>query len=175
MFKTLTIASVVLSTGCANVVDNVENFTCSFVPNYVADCLDPEVQDKVVSIATTGVVAAQITCQGIALGNGGKLVSVYYQASKLQDGSCHASTTVAAPSSTPGVGFVQASGANLTALIDPRVDVCPATAFHVPMLKATTTVENGAVKVESQFCTSGGNTFCTMPVSGCTGFNIDQF
>jgi len=175
MFKTLAIVSVVLSTGCDNVVDNVENFTCAFVPNYVADCLDPEVQDKVVSIATTGVVAAQINCQGIALGSGGKLVSVYYQASKLQDGSCHASTTVAAPSPTPGVGFLQASGANLTVLTDPRADVCPATAFHVPMLKSTTTVENGIVKVESQFCTSGGNTFCTMPVSGCTGFNIDQF
>lgn len=119
---------------------------------------------------TDGIVEAQITCQGIALNSDRtKVVSVYYQASRLQDSSCYARADVSGPGA-PGTGFVQSSGSNLTGRSATNVGSCPVTSFHPPMLRTNTTVVTGTIKVEGPFCTNAAGQFCTMPVANnCVG------
>lgn len=164
-----------ISTGCDAALEHVDDLTCAYLPRYVADCTSPEVHDKAVSVLTDGIVEAQITCQGITINSSnGKFASVYYQASRLQDGSCYARADVSGPGA-PGTGFIQSSGSNLIGRSDLNVDTCPVTSFHPPMLRTNTTVVSGTVKVEGPFCTNASGQFCTMPVaSNCVG-DVDSF
>lgn len=167
--------SLLLFTGCDALLEpeNFQNFACTVIPYYAADCGDPDVQADLANVLVNGAVKAQITCQGVALGAGGKFASIYYQASKLQDGGCFATVNVTGPGTG---GFVSSQGTTLTPRSVGTADLCPVTSFHVPMLRSNTTVENGVVKVEGPFCTTATNQFCTMPVAGnCSGFNTDQF
>ena len=147
----------------------LDAFACSVLPYYAADCLDPAVKARVSSVLTDGAVEAQIECLGIAIGAGGKVASVYYQASKLQDGSCFATANVTGPAPSGG-GFAQSSGSKLTRRSDAAAGRCPVTSWHVPQLRTTTTVEAGVVRVEGPFCTTSPGTVCSMAVAtSCTG------
>lgn len=170
--KCLVLAIALAATGCdtiANDPDLLSTFACTVVPYYAADCGDPAVQAQVKSVLVDGAVAAQANCIGVALGAAGKFVSVAYQATKLQDGSCLSSVNLTGPAPAGG-GFAQSSGTTFTRR--PALD-CPATSWHVPQLRSTTTVAGGVVRVESPFC---GATPCTMPVAtNCSGLHLEAF
>jgi len=171
----LLLLATLLFGACATIADDpdyLNAFACSVIPSYAEDCLDPEVQDKVKSVLTDGVVAAEIKCRGIAVG-AASAVQIYYQASRLQDGACLARSDVARPGTS---GFVQATGSELTRRLDPNAESCPVQLFYPAMIGGRVNVVDGVVRFEGTGCTTTPGTACTMPVVGnCTGLNVDQF
>ncbi len=160
----------VVALGCDD--PDVHNAVQTAVYQFLPDGSDPSAQEKAASVLTDGIVEAEIVCSGVALGAPGKFVSVFYQASKLQDGSCWSRVNLTGPAPSGG-GFTQSPGAALTRRSAPNADSCPVTSFHVPQLRSDTTVSGGVIRVESPFC---GSTTCQMLVSTtCTGLHIDRF
>lgn len=168
------ISSAILSTGCDAALPYVENLTCSTIPWYVADCQDPAVQAKAESILTDGVVAAQINCRGVALNPSlTKAVTVDYHATRLQDGACFATVTLAAPGTS---GFVLENGAQLSPRSLPASDTCRVSTYRAPLTESVTSVSGGVITVESSHCLQNGVLTCSMPVAGnCTGINTQAF
>lgn len=143
-------------TGCSTLLDHVDDFTCSYLPYYVADCLDPAVHDKAVNIITNGAIEAQINCTGPA---DSSFKQFYYSASKLQDGSCFATANI--------TGY---SGTAITGRSQVNADLCPVSVFDMNMLRTDLFVEAGVLRFVRDDATY------TMNVEGnCTGLNIDKF
>lgn len=164
----------ILSVGCDAALPYVENLTCSTVPWYVADCQDPAVQAKTASILTDGIVEAQINCRGVALNPSlTKAVTVDYHATRLQDGACFATVTLAAPGTT---GFALENGSQLSPRSLPASDACKVSTYRAPLTESVTSVSGGVITVESSHCLQNGQLTCSMPVVGnCTGINVSMF
>lgn len=160
--------------GCDAALPYVDNLTCAYLPYYVADCSSPEVHDKAVSVLTNGAVEAQITCLGLALSpNNQKVVSLRYEASKLQDGSCFATVTAAVPGTT---GFALENGSQLSGRFSPQSDNCLVPTFHGPLIRSNTFVQNGIVTFEGSACATSAGITCSMPVAGnCSGLEGNSF
>lgn len=160
-----------LCAGCDEILSDetaLDIFTCTVVPYYGGDCTTPEVREKARSVLTDGAVEASIDCLGVAVGPGA-VVSIAYQASRLQDGSCLATATVTGPSGA--TGFAQSQGVELSRRTIAESDRCAVTSWHVPQLRTETWVQSGMVRTHGPFCPQG----CTMTVaSSCTG-SLDKF
>src|SRR5262245_55303576 len=65
--KKFLISAALLMTGCDNafVVENIDVFTCSWLPPWMADCASEEVHDKAVSLLQFGLVEAKVTCEDV--------------------------------------------------------------------------------------------------------------
>lgn len=168
------VSAAILSTGCEAALPYVENLTCAYLPYYVADCQDPAVQDKAESILTDGIVEAQINCRGLAFSPGNiKVVTVDYHATRLQDGACFATVTLAAPGTT---GFALENGSQLSPRSIPASDTCKVSTYRAPLTESVTSVSGGVITVESSHCLQNGVLTCSMPVAGtCTGINVGSF
>lgn len=183
--KTLSLGLIfTASTGCDNqyLIDNMDTFACSIIPYYAADCTDPEVQAKAVSVLENGIVEAQIVCNGTAQTTPGGPINAFtyakYSATKLHDGSCLSTINYEAPQYVPGAGTVllPVSGTQLTPRSSADVDTCPVKAYYVPGYEVKGTVENGIITIQSAHCQSNSGNYCKMPVTGnCTGFNTEVF
>ena len=172
--KQLLIPALLLATGCDAALPFVDNLTCAYLPNYIADCTDAAVHDKAVSVFTDGIVEAQINCRGLALNpTSTKVVTVDYHATRLQDGACHAVVTLAAPGAA---GFALENGSQLSPRSLVASDTCRVSTYHAPLTESITSVSNGVITVESSFCLANGGLTCSMPVAGnCSGINVSSF
>lgn len=168
------VSAAILSAGCDAALPYVSSLTCATVPWYVADCQDPAVQAKAESVLTDGVVEAQINCRGVALNPSlTKAVTVDYHATRLQDGACFATVTIAAPGTT---GFALENGAQLSPRSLPASDTCRVSTYRAPLSESVTSVSSGVITVESAHCLQAGVLTCSMPVaSNCTGINVGSF
>lgn len=65
--KKLLLSAVLVISGCddAFVAENIDVFTCSLLPPWMADCASEEVHDKAVSLLTFGAVEAKVTCDRV--------------------------------------------------------------------------------------------------------------
>lgn len=65
--KKLLLSAVLVMTGCddAFVAENIDVFTCSVLPPWMADCASEEVHEKAVSLLTFGAVEAKVTCHRV--------------------------------------------------------------------------------------------------------------
>lgn len=64
--RTLLASLAVLSSlGCDSpgLVANIETFLCGVIPWYAADCTDPEVQARALSVLENGIVQAHMRCE----------------------------------------------------------------------------------------------------------------
>jgi hypothetical protein len=82
-----------LAAGCDSqgARDNLETLLCGVLPWYVADCTDPEVQAKALSVLDNGIVEARAECSGVQSFDVGVCTldssSVSFTLVKLIDGS----------------------------------------------------------------------------------------
>jgi hypothetical protein len=65
--KKFLLSAVLVMTGCDNafVVENIDVFTCSVLPPWMADCASEEVHDKAVSLLQFGMVESKVTCEDV--------------------------------------------------------------------------------------------------------------
>jgi hypothetical protein len=65
--KVLVGGALLLATGCDDpvVAENIDVFTCAWLPSWMADCTAPEVHDKAVEVLQYGLVQAKVTCSGV--------------------------------------------------------------------------------------------------------------
>ena len=65
--KKLLLSALLVMTGCddAFVAENIDVFTCSFLPPWMADCASEEVHDKAISLLQFGLVEAKVTCSDV--------------------------------------------------------------------------------------------------------------
>lgn len=65
--KKFLLSAVLVMTGCDNafVAENIDVFTCSVLPPWMADCASEEVHDKALSLLQFGMVEAKVTCEDV--------------------------------------------------------------------------------------------------------------
>jgi hypothetical protein len=149
--------------GCESVLSNpnFEDYACSGV-----DCSDPDTLADVQALPERGMVAAQLTCNSVALGAGPSPASsrFYYQATRFIDGSCLASATI-------GSGTDKAVGSSFWRRGSPNADTCLVQAALPAFVPAIARVQGGQVHIESPTC--GGGAGCTTSVLFCSGDTAD--
>jgi hypothetical protein len=115
--KVLVCGALMLATGCDDpvVAENIDVFTCAWLPSWIADCASPEVHDKAVEVLQYGLVQAKVTCSGVEnhrkdscdLTTNG---SGTYSAHRLLDGSA----LVTVEQQTVMLGRAEGAGASLS-------------------------------------------------------------
>ena len=65
--KKLLLSALLVMTGCddAFVAENIDVFTCTVLPSWMADCASEEVHDKAVSLLQFGLVEAKVSCNNV--------------------------------------------------------------------------------------------------------------
>jgi len=163
-----------VTSGCdsATVHDNIDVFTCAWLPWWMADCSSSEVHDRAVRILDHGIVDASLECSAVTsmgLFDGNHL-SIHWK--KLIDGSSLLSA--GGPNQRGGVPFAffeRNETVDLTTVDHPFAGEC--VAHH--------TVSDGFWTVDV-VCPNDPSTdppihivWVSKDISECDGFNLEAF
>lgn len=169
-------------TGCdnQNLVDNIDTFTCSIIPWYVADCSSPAIQEKALSIVQNGLAEAHIQCYGTNT-YGTPAMKVHYEATLLHDGS------VIANASSTGFNGPTFSAPRHASSFSPRGSQ-RASEFGADTVWDSSYILRTSLRdgyVESYLRDAVNPSYewhcgplngCRYPIEGnCTGFNLGSF
>jgi hypothetical protein len=166
--KYLLLLAALLAFGCdsSTVHDNIDVFTCAYLPWWMADCESSEVHDKAIRILDHGLIEAQVTCVAdahCAAFNG----STNGYKAKLK------ATLLADGSKAMSCNFGEWGGA------DPFIDRSEALSADFAsddfgFLRCA--VASGSATVEMTGTLCGTGPFKTFDIStDCTGFNLTAF
>lgn len=189
MRRLLLAAVLGLTVGCDSptVAENIDIFTCAWLPWWMADCIDPAVHNRALSILSDGIVRAQVQCSvnytsySTRTLSTPELVSYGYRsfvfsATLFQDGSAFVNTNA---------GSLQFTG--FLSRRDPRV----ADFSVVPHLAGTAEIslsggELIVTSMEASYTRPDSSSFYTtvyellqhstdLDSEYCTGFNLEAF
>lgn len=158
--RTLLASLAVLSSlGCDSpgLVANVETFLCGVIPWYAADCTDPEVQARALSVLENGIVQAEAVCVYQVPGNNNPCGVIRAKADLFQDGASIVESSA--------VGYRQ----QFNSRHDP-VKVCT----NIQCDFSSVEFVGGVVQYEL-YCGGPVETGSFDIATYCTGFNLEAF
>lgn len=182
MKNLLTLVAILSAFGCGQeLLDNIDNLTCAYVPWYVADCTSPEVHDKAVSIATDGLAFARLDCYIDNYFHDWKVPHqefwVRYEATIFQDGSnlTHCNLITSSDPEQSSTYYLTEShfGSRFNPRNSPNVNKHICDISLVNLSEFLITSENGLVKVRDPQG-SGLSTY-SIHTTICTGHNLQAF
>jgi hypothetical protein len=158
--KKFLLSAVLVMTGCDNafVAENIDVFTCSVLPPWMADCASEEVHDKAVSLLQYGLVEAKVTCEEVPYHASTDCDvsqrTATYAGHRLADGSA----LVTLDGHTFLLGRVEPEAANMS-VVNPRREL------------DTWYVSGGELIVQKDGC----DDIVVDLATECTGYNLEAF
>lgn len=144
--------------GCDDpfVAENIDVFTCSVLPYWMADCASPEVHDKAISVLQNGLVSSHMECDFTAPSTQWGPTRYRVESHALHDGSAVSKVDWLAGSATEFSSRNEA----------------PSTSMIVNDYLCSWVLANGDITLN---CDGYGQVYSVDIETNCTGFNLGHF